>query len=297
MTQRWEEFIAWNTASISGYAPEAFETAQLPSLRDGQKLQSTHNFEAPLAEPLEAYLSRDKRPLPIAADREGYHPGQDVEYWTAGLDDYLKLRGALNKHAPQARRLFELGCASGRVLRHFIAQEPTTWDLWGADLNFRNVSWVSTFLPEVKIVQNSALPHLPIEDNFVDAVCAFSVFSHIETFELAWLAEIRRILRPGGVAYLTIMSDKTWDRIRNWEGNAITATLRRIPGFNEACLNDPMPAERIAFRGAADRTNTANVFISQDYVHRVWGRYLEVLEIRTLDHYYSQDVVVLRKPG
>ena len=29
-------------------------------------------------------------------------------------------------------------------------------------------------------------------------------------FELAWLAELRRVLVPGGFAYLTIHSEHTW---------------------------------------------------------------------------------------
>ena len=59
-------------------------------------------------------------------------------------------------------------------------------------------------------MQNHALPHLPIEDGSTALVYGFSVFTHIDEFETAWLAEIRRILRPGGVAYLTINSDDTW---------------------------------------------------------------------------------------
>ena len=46
----------------------------------------------------------------------------------------------------------------------------------------------------LRIFQNTILPHLPIEDNSLSLVTAFSVFTHIDDLDLAWIAELRRIL-------------------------------------------------------------------------------------------------------
>ena len=48
----------------------------------------------------------------------------------------------------------------------------------------------------------------PYPDDSFDVVYACSVFSHLpETLHLLWLAEIRRVLRPGGVLVATTLSE------------------------------------------------------------------------------------------
>lgn len=158
-------------------------------------------------------VKRDLAPIPSTADREGYHGERHFDWWVSGFRDMRCVSHAAEAFGirlNQASRVFELGCASGRVLRHFDAQ-LSGLETWGADLNARHVEWVSQFLPaSIRIFQCTSLPHLPLEDNYFDVVCAFSVFTHIDDLELAWLAELRRILKPGGVAYITVHTDETW---------------------------------------------------------------------------------------
>jgi ubiquinone/menaquinone biosynthesis C-methylase UbiE len=51
---------------------------------------------------------------------------------------------------------------------------------------------------------NTILPHLPFEDRYFDVVYAGSVFTHIDDLATTWFLELRRVLRAGGMLYVTI---------------------------------------------------------------------------------------------
>ncbi len=259
--------------------------------------------EGLLREPLEDYVARDPAPLPVTADREGYHGDRHFDWWCSGLRDFLEVVDVAERWEAglvDGARLLELGCASGRVLRHFAAHRPGL-DLWGADISLRHVEWMRLHLPPaIGIFQNTTLPHLPIEDDSCAVVCAFSVFTHIDELELAWIAEIRRILRPGGIAFLTIHSDHTWREMRpGWPIHDALVQMRdKIADYaiSPELLRGPLPAEKTVFRWSSAKNYNTNVFHTADYIRSAWGRLMPVCEIIRGGHSY-QDVVVLRKPA
>ena len=252
---------------------------------------------------LEEFLDRDPHPLPRTEDREGYQGERHYDWWLGGLRDYLCVLSNLNRlgcRLAPGNRVFELGCASGRVLRHFALQGG--YDAWGADINARHAEWIRLFMPtEIKAFQNTILPNLPLEDNFFDLVCAFSVFTHIDDLEVAWIAEVRRILKPGGVAYLTIHSDDTWDGLKDHDSVIKTQLLSmkdHITEFriSEELFKHPMPQERMVFWWPFGASYNCSVFHTKSYIRSAWGRFFEILDIvRGASSY--QDAVILRKPG
>lgn len=254
-----------------------------------------------MAKTLAEYIEGDSLPLPATANREGYYGDYHYAYWLSGLKDYLQIKQTLAKHGvpfAQLRTMLELGCATGRVLRHFVCQEPQL-TVWGADINVNNIEWLIQYLGSSPIVfQNSVLPHLPLEDNTLDLFCAFSVFTHIDELELAWLAEVRRILRPGGIAYITLHTDHTW-RILNKEHALFNALYKLRPYFTNYKISaelfaQPMPAPRIVFKADINGGRSVNLFQSKAYLQTVWGRFFKILELVPEGSDY-QDVIVLRK--
>jgi len=250
---------------------------------------------------LDEYLRNDGFPIPTPSDREGYFGDRHYHYWLSGLKDYLSIKGALDQMGSPlggGSVVLDLGCASGRALRHFACHEKGL-ELWGADINIRHVEWVRRFLdPSIKVLPATIVPHLPIEDNTCSLVYAFSVFTHIDELELAWIAEIRRILTRGGVAYLTVHSDNTWraiERARPLYENLLAmkehiAEYRVTPEL----FQGPMPTERIVFRWRTSAIYNVNVFHAIDYIKKSWGRFLDIVEVVRDGHNY-QDVVLLRK--
>lgn len=243
------------------------------------------------------YAVRDTWPIPAPADREGYSPGLDVHYWASGLADFLKVQQAASRVGVQIDRYLDFGCASGRVIRHFAAQTEIA-EIWGTDINQRHIRWLYEHLPQrVKPVFNHTLPTLPISDNYVDAVTAFSVFTHIDVFETAWLAELRRVLRPGGMAYLTVHNESTWEVLRgeleNPDNRLVRAILGVDPGFATA-VHGPLPDGRTVYRHQQQGPYRAQVFHSNSYLRNVWARYFEIVDIMP-GHHVRQSVVLMRK--
>lgn len=250
---------------------------------------------------LTRFVAKDDYPIPAAKDREGYHKDHDYDWWVSGLRDYICIERTLSRHGLRLNpddNIFELGCASGRVLRHFACQE-TGLTIWAADIQLRHVEWIRKFLPErIRVFQNTVLPHLPLENNSQTLIYAFSVFTHIDDFELAWLAELRRILVPGGIAYLTIHSERTWQNMNPewplWKG--LVREKDHIPDYEVSAdlFKSPMPAEKTVFWWTTGQNYNTQVFHSDLYIRNTWGRFFSIKEVIPAGHGY-QDIVVLQK--
>ena len=248
------------------------------------------------------YLEADGFPIPNSRDREFFFGDKDYEYWVCGLSDYFLLQQVCKDEGVpfnQDLAYADLGAASGRVVRHFIANHRKAKEFWGIDLNRNNIDWMRKYLPKnLNCFQNTSLPHLPLPDASLDMVSAFSVFAHIEDFEQAWLYEIRRILKPGGICVISFYGERLWheldgdhfiyrwlfdhnNHILNWD-------------IKEELFQSPMPKPRVAFTFDERQPNRPSVFFSDSYIHDSFGRAMEVRKIIPRAHVF-QDVVVLRK--
>lgn len=220
-----------------------------------------------------ARVLRDTWPLPDTINREGYCDGDHLAYWLSGLADHLKTVEAAARYGVNGGKFYELGGGTGRVYRHFAIQSDV-WEVWSSDFRRSSVHWSETNFPSsVRVFANTSAPSLALPDGAFDLVGAYSVFTHINEGETDWLFELRRILKPGGLAYISIHDEETW---RTEE------QLRRAVA--EACeINPyvPLPQGRTVavWREDGDPYN-CNVFHSQDYIRSVWGRFFEVLEIK-----------------
>jgi len=98
--------------------------------------------------------------------------------------------------------LLDFGCGCGRVTRAW-AELPNV-EVHGSDYNPRLVAWCSGNLPFANFVTNGLAPPLPFPDGRFGFIYAISVFTHLpEDLQVRWLAELHRVLRPGGVLLLT----------------------------------------------------------------------------------------------
>lgn len=243
---------------------------------------------------INTYLKKDTYPLPVTEDREGYFDNRHYDYWLSGLDDYikiLKIAETCNIKKDRTARVFDFGCATGRVLRHFALQSEM--QVWGCDINENHVTWCNKFLPgNSNVFQSSSLPHLQVEDNFFDIVYSLSVFTHIDTFETSWLCEIRRILKPGGIAYLTIHDESSWNNMPHEWG--VGSAVINHPEFDPSWLKEGFPGEKFVSRWFVEKSYSANVFYKIDYIKRVWSRFFHIDKIIPMGSNY-QTVLVLKK--
>ena len=106
--------------------------------------------------------------------------------------------------------------------------------------------------------------------------------------------EARRILRPGGIAWITIQSEKTWRSFG--PGWPVFDALVGFEDFGPYLHERPAdPHGRTVFRLDLGRSYSSHVFYTRDYIHDTWGRILPVVEEHER-HPDLQDVVILARP-
>ncbi len=97
-----------------------------------------------------------------------------------------------------------VGCA--RIARHFL--ERGARNIYGADIDRVNIAWCNEILDWDGAIHVDFDPPMPWPDGFFDLVYGHSVFTHLALDDqFRWLAELRRILKPGGFAFVTICSE------------------------------------------------------------------------------------------
>ena len=251
---------------------------------------------------LAPYVDRDPCPIPPSAEREDYFADDHAGYWFMGLRDYLKVEQAIAKHSQASgpAAVLDLGCSSGRLLRHFAAHMAPETTVWGADIAIHNVDWVRRNLPErIRVFQNSIYPHLPLPDASMTCVTAFSVFTHIDTFDDTWLLELRRLLKPGGIAYVTVHTERVWERVADNPSAyaAMDRCRKHTPDWDitPELFRQPMPQDRIVFHWSNTDAYRCNTFETQESIRRRWGRFFEVCEIYDGGVENYQDIAILRR--
>jgi SAM-dependent methyltransferase len=108
-----------------------------------------------------------------------------------------------------ARRIVDWGCGCARISRHLPPElRPRAI---GFDIDRMNVEWCRTNVHGMRFETCAVEPPLDLEDDSVDVLFAHSVLTHLgEEHQHRWLAEIRRVLRPGGLAFLTVLAELSW---------------------------------------------------------------------------------------
>ena len=222
---------------------------------------------------------RDFLPIPHRDNREGYFEDH-VRYWMSGLEDHDKVMGALVDAPVSGHRLYDFGGSTGRVFRHFFCQERS-FEIWSSDFKLGTYRWNQRYLPaELRLFLSTFTPPLPLPDRHFDLITGFSVFTHIDYLESPWLLELRRILKPGGLLYLTIHDETCWEEM----SDGLLAAIRKSPDGAGVEMGSPFPGERAAFHFTELSYYSCNVFHSRDYIQREWGRFFDILDLRPKGH-------------
>ncbi len=141
-------------------------------------------------------------PTPEAAMMERVSAGRDAAWFNrAGLGIAAQLLAAVRRHLPPATtpRLLDWGCGPARATRFM----PLLWrglQPVGCDIDAAAIAWCRANVPGGTFHATGPFPPLPFADGAFDAVVAASVMTHLAwPVQQRWLAEIRRVLAPGGV--------------------------------------------------------------------------------------------------
>lgn len=213
-------------------------------------------------------------PLPPGDVRMGYFPEDDGGYLESGKVDRDIILNFIKKyHSIDNLSVLDLGCSSGRVLRHFHEYQSTHgWKLSGADIQAMPIEWLRLNFPkEYCVFTNSVMPHIPLEDNSVDVIYGISVFTHIKYLWDAWLLELKRVLKKGGLLIMTIHSETAWKFYHEHKDEEWVKAAHSHEMINT-------PEMEVPWFQYGD-ISCSQSFYQKDTAREYWGRYYDVLEI------------------
>ncbi|WP_052055808.1 class I SAM-dependent methyltransferase [Myxosarcina sp. GI1] len=129
-------------------------------------------------------------------------------YWQTGYYEVLRVFKILDHLGINPRTIgsiYELGCGTARLLRHFRCIEGVR--LVGSDVNPEMIQWCLKNIPDAEFYDNELTPPLSFaNDNDFDVILASSVFTHIPLdLQESWLHEMKRVLRPGGIFICSVL--------------------------------------------------------------------------------------------
>jgi SAM-dependent methyltransferase len=231
----------------------------------------------------------DRIPVPPPELREGWW-GSDADYLEPGRRDMATMLAILERAGAsraQFRRVLDFGCSAGRMLRFY--PRPDDCECWGVDIKAKHIAWCQEHLsPPFLFTTTTTLPHLPFEDNYFDLVYCASVFTHIGDLPDSTLLELRRILRPEGLVYLTIHDEHSVNALfHRFQERGLTKMLQRL----DAETGILQQGSRFFYVGTDPWTL---VFYDSAYLVEKWSRFMEVESI-TPEAMDYQTALVLRK--
>jgi SAM-dependent methyltransferase len=215
-----------------------------------------------------------------AFDASGQRSVREIEAVLAGVGRSLD----------EFPRILDFGCGCARVLR-WMEPLSTGNDIHGCDIDELAISWAQDSLPFGTFVANDPLPPLPYADEHFDLVLNHSVFTHLDAeYQDLWLSELARVLKPGGLALLSV--------------HGPTAFEAAEPQLRQANAEDPrsiLERDGILFVdddlwvGSSFPDFYHTTYHAPWYIHAHWGTWFDIRAYMPHADLSFQDVVVVEK--
>ncbi|WP_131196723.1 class I SAM-dependent methyltransferase [Lichenihabitans psoromatis] len=219
---------------------------------------------------------------------QGHDSPQSVTF--TGYSVFRALEAIMARHGIRASTgttVLDWGCGHGRVTRHFI-QNWQDARISGVDIDAENAAWCNENLPDGTFSQVPLWPPTSLKAASFDVIFGISVMTHLTAeAQQAWLEELARLLKPGGLALLSFagpgaVAFSSFWRDRPWWD----AWLRS--GFDDQQSD-------LALQGKIpDATYYRNSYQMSDHVRSTYSKYLDVVAIE-LEQFGYQDLAILRK--
>ena len=220
--------------------------------------------------------------------------GADPSFYPSGRKAVAQMKSLLEEcqyRVNDGARVLDFGCGCGRILVNVFHAMPG-WQLFGTDVDEEAIAWCRENLASAATFDaNAKLPPLRYESETFDLVYCVSVFTHLpRDLQLAWLGELRRILRPGGVLITTIHGPKMHA--------GLPPEVRKVVAEKGFVHVDETNPDWPAWLGAKTQGLPEwyrLTYHGHEYVRRTWSQFFEILLIREQGLNFEQDAVVCRK--
>jgi SAM-dependent methyltransferase len=177
--------------------------------------------------------------------------------------------------------ILDFGCGCGRFLIPLgILLDPGR--LSGTDIDAEAVNWLQNHSCNFADLDvNKPSPPTKYGDGSFDFVFSISIFTHLpEDMQHAWLQELARIIKPGGLGLFTTHGEKFYHGIPEEERDSflkkgfyyrVGPTTEGLPDFYQSSFHTPA------------------------YIRREWSRHFDVLAIESRGIDGHQDAVLVRR--
>lgn len=135
-------------------------------------------------------------------------------------DEYRLMMPYLEKLKPQAR-ILDGGCGLGDWV---LALRNKGFDMVGLDLSQKTIDQLKTRFPEVEFVAGD-IRKTQFLPSYFDAYFSWRVFEHFEMGPLDCLKEAMRLLKPGGLLFVSVPQDNLRHSLRSVFSKALTAPI------------------------------------------------------------------------
>lgn len=169
-------------------------------------MEQLQRENAQLKSVVNALYKRHYGELPLPPEKLRLNVGtntSEANFWAQGVASSTRVLQVFGK-AP-AGPILDWGCGSGRTLRWLVAYPGWRENYHGTDVDREAIAWLAA-QGQPRVMPCNDDPPLPYADQTFQGLFAFSVLTHIPPrHHRRWYEELRRILRPGGLAYLTTL--------------------------------------------------------------------------------------------
>lgn len=148
------------------------------------------------------------------------HNSRNHLYELEGQHFWFKPRAQLferiinNKLGSKFQSAIELGCGNGRFLPILNCLADC---VVGVEGHFPSLEFAKQSAPTATLLHGD-VTQIPLQDGLFDFACAFDVLEHVPPEQ--FLAEIRRLLRPGGFLLLSVPAFQSlWSRVDEQAGH------------------------------------------------------------------------------
>jgi SAM-dependent methyltransferase len=214
------------------------------------------------------------------------------EYLASGKRDTDQMLAVLSRAGVSLEPLghiLDFGCGDGRMIR-WLEHLAADREIWGTDIDAGRIFWCKQNIgPPFHFITTTTVPHLPFEDRHFGFIYAGSVFTHIDDLADSWIAELRRILRPGGKLFMTVhLKDDIALLNGKYRDSGLARILRSYPEYDRFIRSD-FDVFTIG------RSSASFVFYDLDYLRKGLVPLFRILSVTAEVRLY-QNALLLERP-
>jgi SAM-dependent methyltransferase len=204
-------------------------------------------------------------------------------------------------------KVLDFGCGGAGQLMPLVRHFPNA-KYFACDVDPSSIQFVRENYSSVDAYANDFLPPLKYADGEMDIVYSVSTFSHFDAVTMQkWLAEIFRILKPGGYAFLSVEGRHAIPSLLT-EMNIDADEIERVLNTEGFFYKEYWWLKQLQQRGPALNAKVeiakyfgdtyGNTVMTPEFVRRTWPESgLVVLGIAEGVIAARQDLIVLQRPS